>query len=135
MPVRVSSADPDFGVIFDALVDGRREIDRDVDRTVADIIADVRRSGDAAVLNYTARFDRLDVPELSELKVDAAAIEAARAQCSNEAVTALEQAAGRIDAYHRRQIPEGYDYTDDDGVRLGARWTPISAVEIGRAHV
>lgn len=128
MPVRLASSDPDFVAAFNALVEGRRDVDQDVDRTVVDIIADVRKRGDAAVLDYTAKFDRMDVPELSALRVDAAAIEAARAQCSSEAVAALEQAAGRIDAYHRRQIPEGYDYTDDDGVRLGARWTPISAV-------
>jgi histidinol dehydrogenase len=128
MPVRLTSTHPDFAKAFDTLVDGRREIDQDVDRTVADIISDVRKRGDAAVLNYTAKFDRLEAPKLSELKVDEASIKGARGQCTSEAVAALEQAARRIEAYHRRQIPDGYDYIDNDGVRLGARWTPISAV-------
>ncbi len=128
MPVRLTSGDADFGAAFDALVDGRRDVDQDVDRTVAAIIADVRQRGDAAVLEYTARFDRLAVSGMSALRVGTAEIVAARAGCSADAVAALEQAAGRIDSYHRRQMPDGYNYIDEDGVRLGARWTPIGAV-------
>mgnify|MGYP003667555009 CR=1 FL=1 len=128
MPLRLSAADPGFATAFDALVDGRRDVEQDVDRTVADIIADVRMRGDAAVLDYTARFDRLTEKALSALRVEASEIEAARSRCSEDAIAALEQAAARIDSYHRRQIPADYDYIDDDGVRLGARWTSIGAV-------
>ena len=128
MPLRLSVADPGFAAAFDALVEGRRDVEQDVERIVAEIIADVRKRGDAAVLDYTARFDRLTEPALSALRVDASEIVAARAQCSDDAIAALEQAAARIDSYHRRQIPADYDYIDDNGVRLGARWTSISAV-------
>jgi len=69
MPVRLSTADTGFEAAFSALVDGRRDADADVDRAVADIIADVRARGDGAVREYTARFDRLDVPALRDLRV------------------------------------------------------------------
>jgi histidinol dehydrogenase len=128
MPVRLSTADTGFEAAFSALVDGRRDADADVDRAVADIIADVRARGDGAVREYTARFDRLDVPALRDLRVSEDEIATAREQCREDAVSALEQAAQRIESYHRRQLPEGYDYVDDDGIRLGARWTAIAAV-------
>ncbi len=128
MPVRLSTADAGFEDAFTALVDGRRDADADVDQAVADIISDVRARGDEAVRDYTARFDRLEVASVDDLRVSETEIETARSQCGKDAVAALETAAQRIGDYHRRQIPDGYDYVDADGVRLGARWTAISAV-------
>jgi len=128
MALRLSAADPGFGRAFSAFVDARRGVDEDVDAAVAAIIADVRRRGDAALIDYTRRFDRLDVARVADLRVSRSELAAARSQCGNEAVAALELAAERIDSYHRRQVPEGFDYTDAAGVRLGARWTALEAV-------
>ena len=128
MALRLDARAPDFAAAFSALVDARREVDEDVDAAVAAIIAAVRARGDEALLEYTARFDRLTVSNAAELRVPRAQIKAARRECGNQAIAALEFAARRIEAYHLKQMPAGLDYTDEAGVRLGARWTPVSAV-------
>ena len=128
MALRLDARAADFAAAFRALVDARREVDEDVDAAVAAIIAAVRARGDAALLEYTARFDRLTVSAAAELRVRRAQIKAARRECGNEAIAALEFAARRIEAYHLKQMPAGLDYTDEAGVRLGARWTPVSSV-------
>ncbi|MPY71995.1 MAG: histidinol dehydrogenase [Alphaproteobacteria bacterium] len=128
MALRLDADEPGFAARFDALVEAGREVDEDVDAAVAAIIADVRARGDAALRDYTARFDRLTVGTASALRVGADEIAAARASCGNEALAALELAAERIADYHRRQRPADEDYTDAAGVRLGWRWTAISAV-------
>lgn len=128
MTYRLDTAASDFDAGFEALVSDRCEVDADVDDAVAEIIAEIRKRGDAALLEYTAKFDRLAVGSAAELRVDPREIKAARADCGNEAVAALEFAATRIDDYHRRQMPEDVCYTDADGIRLGVRWTPIPAV-------
>ena len=127
MVLRLNSSDAGFAAALDALAAARREIDDDVDAVVADIIADVRARGDAALLEYTRRFDRLALSNGAELRVGADEIAAARGRCPNQAVAALELAAGRIEAFHRRQMPEPLDYTDGDGIRLGARWRPLAS--------
>lgn len=128
MARRFNSTDTGFEAAFSAFVSERREVDEDVDSVVAAIIADIRDRGDTALLDYTARFDRLEVAAVSALRVSEEEIKAAQAACTDKAVSALEQAAGRIETYHRKQVPTGFDYTDADGVRLGARWTPIDSV-------
>ncbi len=127
MVLRLNSTDTGFAAAFETLAAARREVDEDVDAVVADIIADVRARGDAALLEYTRRFDRLALADGADLRVGADEIEAARSRCGNEAVAALELAAGRIEAFHRRQMPETLDYTDGDGIRLGARWHPLAS--------
>lgn len=128
MARRFDSRESAFEAEFTAFVSARRDIDEDVNDVVAAIIADIRQRGDEALLDYTNRFDRLDVETVSALKVSEAEIKAARAGCAGEAIAALELAAARIESYHLKQMPEGFDYTDEAGVRLGARWTPIDAV-------
>ncbi len=98
-----------------------------VDRIVADILADVRRRGDAAVIDYTLRFDRQSLTA-ANLRVPMAEVLEARSRCAPEALAALRLAASRIQDYHRRQIPPDQDYVDALGVRLGARWRSIAAV-------
>jgi histidinol dehydrogenase len=88
----------------------------------------VKRRGDAAVLDYTRRFDRLEVAEMGALKVPAAEIARAEAACSAEILAALDLAARRIEAFHRQQVPADLASTDAAGVRLGLRWRPIDAV-------
>ena len=127
MALRLNSSDAGFAAAFDALATARREVDGDVDAVVAGIIAAVRARGDAALLEYTRRFDRLALDDGAELRVGADEIAAARGRCGKEAVAALELAAGRIEAYHRRQMPDSHDYTDADGIRLGWRWRPLAS--------
>lgn len=128
MPVRLNSTDPGFAESFTALVDAKRDGAGDVDDVVIEILAAIRARRDAALVDYTNRLDRLAVTDPAALKVSAAQIEAARSQCRSEAIAALELAAERIFSYHQRQMPEGFDYTDEAGVRLGARYTAIAAV-------
>ena len=126
MPQFLDTTDPDFAARFDALLGAKREDAPDVDETVAAIIADVRARGDAAVLELTAKFDRLELtPET--LAFSPEEIEAECARVSPEDRAALELAAQRIRAYHVRQMPEDQSWTDPDGATLGWRWTPVSA--------
>ncbi|MFQ5785655.1 MAG: histidinol dehydrogenase [Alphaproteobacteria bacterium] len=126
MARRLDAGDPGFEAAFAALVAGKRERDEDVGAAVAAIIADVRARGDAALIELGARFDRVALTPES-LRLGADEIAAAANACPAETVTALEFAARRIEDYHRRQIPQPLDYRDAEGVRLGARWTPVAA--------
>ncbi|WP_103332837.1 histidinol dehydrogenase [Pseudotabrizicola formosa] len=126
MPVFLSCDEADFEARFAALLGMKREEAEDVDQAVAEIIADVRARGDAAVLELTARYDRLKL-EPSGLAFSGAEIAAEVAKVSAEDRAALELAAERVRAYHARQRPEDAAWTDDAGATLGWRWTPVSA--------
>jgi histidinol dehydrogenase len=129
MPLRLDTRDPGFAASFAIFLDAKRALEADVDRDAAQIIADVRARGDAALADFTRRFDRLDFARVP-MRVARAEIEAAEAQCDADALSALAFAAGRIADYHRRQVPQDLDYTDDAGVRLGWRWRAIAAVGV-----
>ena len=126
MPARLDSRAPGFEVEFAALLSAKRETQADVAATVAAVIDDVRRRGDGAIIDYTKRWDRLDLSE-GGIAVPAAEIAAARARCEPKLLDALELAASRIEDFHRRQVPEATSYTDAAGVTLGARWTPVAS--------
>lgn len=126
MPRRLNAADPGFESQFAALLSAKRESDIDVNVTVSAILADVRAHGDKAVIDYTRKFDRLDLTPGS-MRFTADEIDAAVRQCDSDALEALNLAAGRIRDFHERQLPEPLSYTDDAGVRLGQRWTSIAA--------
>ena len=126
MPVFLTHSDADFEADFAALLGMKREEAEDVDQAVAAIIADVRARGDAAVLELTARFDRLELTA-EGMAFSPAEIAAEIAKVSAEDRAALELAAERIRAYHDRQRPEDASWTDAAGARLGWRWTPVSA--------
>ncbi|WP_295074645.1 histidinol dehydrogenase [Tabrizicola sp.] len=126
MPVFLTTTDPDFETAFAALLGQKREEAEDVDQAVATIIADVRTRGDQAVIDLTARFDRLALtPET--LAFTPAEIAAEIARVSPEDRAALDLAAERIRAYHARQKPQDESWTDSAGATLGWRWTPVSA--------
>ncbi|WP_149140379.1 histidinol dehydrogenase [Gemmobacter caeruleus] len=126
MPQFLTTSDAGFDAAFSALLGMKREDSPDVDAVVAGIIADVRDRGDAAVIELTARFDRLELtPET--LAFSAAEIAAEVAKVGPEDRAALELAAARIRAYHSRQMPEDASWTDESGATLGWRWTPVSA--------
>lgn len=122
----LSSRDADFETRFVALLGLKREEAEDVDKAVAGIIADVRARGDAALIDLTARFDRMSLTA-DRLAFSAAEIEAEIAKISFEDRAALELAAARIYDYHARQLPENQSWIDTTGACLGWRWTPVSA--------
>ena len=126
MPQHLSTMEPDFEARFTALLSSKREDSVDVDDAVAAIIADMRERGDAALIDLTARFDRLDLTTAS-IRVTEAEIDAAVADVPGTERAALEQAADRIRAYHARQMPEDARWTDEAGAELGWRWGPVSA--------
>lgn len=126
MPVFLNAADADFETSFAALLGAKREDSPDVDGIVADIIADVRARGDAAVLELTARFDRLELTA-ETLRFSEAEVDAMVARVPAHERAALELAAERIRAYHARQMPEDARWVDESGAELGWRWTPVSA--------
>ena len=126
MPTFLNSADPGFDAAFAALLGQKREEAEDVDAAVAGIIADVRGRGDAAVIDLTARFDRLTLTA-ETLAFSPAEIAAEIAKVGPEDRAALELAADRIRAYHARQKPQDESWTDSVGATLGWRWTAVSA--------
>ncbi|HEX3500915.1 MAG TPA: histidinol dehydrogenase [Stellaceae bacterium] len=127
MPLRLDAAAPGFAAAFAALLAAKRETAADVDAVVAAIIEDVIARGDAALIDYTKRFDRLTLTA-ETLRIPATDIAAAARQCDDKTLAALRLAAERIEAYHRRQMPADLDYRDAAGVQLGARWRAIAAV-------
>jgi histidinol dehydrogenase len=126
MPLTLSTRDPGFEPGFQRLLAMRRESVEDVDVAVAAILADVARRGDAAVIDYTRRFDRLDL-DAPRLRLEPREIEAAASRAPPATVKALELAAARIESFHRRQVPAPIDYVDGEGVRLANRWLPVAA--------
>jgi histidinol dehydrogenase len=124
---RLNTRDPGFAQAFRALVADRRESGGDVARDVARIIADVRSRGDAALAEYTTRFDGHSLADDAAWQVSPDECRAAFDDLKPDLRAALELAAQRIRAYHEAQKPEDRDHTDDAGVRLGAKWRPVDA--------
>jgi histidinol dehydrogenase len=127
LAIRLDYRDPGFESAFAALLASKREVSEDVDATVRGILADVRSRGDAALLDYTARFDRLNLAA-AELRVSEAEFDRAEAAVDPATRAALLLARDRIRAHHLRQKPADDRYVDPIGVELGSRWTAIEAV-------
>ncbi len=126
MPQFLSTLDQDFEAKFDVLLTQKREDAPDVDVAVANIIADVRSRGDAAVIELTSKFDRLDLtPETLRISQEEIAQECLKVGPVER--DALVLAADRIQAFHMRQMPEDVSWQDDAGATLGWRWTPVSS--------
>ena len=127
MPHFLNTTDADFEARFGALLGMKREDSPDVDAVVAGIIADVRARGDRAVIELTARFDRLDL-EPAQVAFSAAEIAEHAARVPDAERAALELAAARIRAYHLRQMPVLEErWVDEAGAELGWRWSPVPA--------
>ncbi|HTO42061.1 MAG TPA: histidinol dehydrogenase [Rhizomicrobium sp.] len=127
MARRLDARDADFAQQFTALISAKRETEEDVALAVRRIIADVRARGDAALIDLSAQFDKVQLTQAT-LRVSAEDLAAAEAQCSADALQALDIAARRIEDYHRRQIPADETYTDTIGATLGWRWTALDTV-------
>jgi histidinol dehydrogenase len=124
VPLRLDASAPDFPRAFERLVAAKRAVEENVDAAVAAIVADVKLRGDAALLEYTARFDRFGTTAAG-LRLPDERVEQAMRAAPGKAVAALRVAAQRIAEYHKRQLPQDFDYADAQGIRLGARWTPL----------
>lgn len=125
---RLDSSAPGFKAALARLTTFDSKEDAGVEVAVAEILADVRTRGDAAVLEYTARFDRVDAPSVAALSISASELEAAFRALAAPEREALESAAARIRAFHERQRAESWTFTEADGTRLGQRVTPLSRV-------
>ena len=129
MPLRLDSAAPEFEARFAELLDSKREASQEVGDVVAGIIADVRKRGDAAVVELTNKFDRTNFTA-ADLRVSPEEIDQAAARVSDELRAALQFAHDRVKAHHQKQLPKDEIYQDALGVTLGTRWTPMDAVGI-----
>lgn len=125
---RLSSIDADFQKQLAALLAFDSAQDESVERAVAEILSAVRTLGDAAVLDYTRRFDHLDVKSMVELELPKRELDAALVSLPAEQREALEQAASRIALYHQHQLATSWEYTEADGTRLGQKVTPLDRV-------
>jgi len=125
---RLSSQDVDFKLRLDALLAFESAQDESVDRTVATILADVKVRGDAAVVEYTNRFDRLNVRSVAELELSRYSLQQALDGLPAEQRIALETAAGRVRSYHERQTAPSWQYEEADGTLLGQKITPLDRV-------
>jgi len=119
--------DPDFEQKFAAFLTGKREVSEDVDRAAREIVDCVRREGDAALIEYSLRFDRIDLTKTG-IRITEAEIDAAFDEAPASTIEALKLAHERIEKHHARQLPKDDRYTDALGVELGSRWTAIEAV-------
>ena len=125
---RLSTRDADFDARLARLTAFDATQDETVDRTVAEILAAVKRRGDAAVLEYTARFDGVTAGTLAELELPRARLARARDALPNAQREALEQAAARVRRYHEKQLAQSWQYTEADGTVLGQKVTPLDRV-------
>ena len=129
MPLRLDASAPGFEKEFSAFLGRNRDADENVDRIVAGIVADVRARGDAAVLDYTRKFDWADL-QAGDLRITDAERDEAAAKVPPAQREALEFAAKRIEAFHRALLPKDVSFTDATGTRLGARYRPVDAAGV-----
>ena len=125
--LRLKTSDPKFAQAFARLVADRRESDDNVARDVGIILADVRRRGDVALAELTARHDQYALADDGDWSIGAEACRQAYDELKPDLRAALELAAQRIRAFHETQRPTDRDHTDEAGVRMGARWRPVDA--------
>lgn len=127
MAITLRQSDADFETRFAAFLTTKREVSPDVEATARAIIDDVRARGDAALIDYSSKFDRADLTTLG-IAVTRADIEQAYKDADPETVEALRFARDRIRSHHARQMPKDDLYVDPIGVELGSRWTAVEAV-------
>ena len=126
MVARLNNQDSEFDTKFQALLSAKRESAADVNQAVSEIINNVRTNGDAALYELTARYDHLDLKDKG-LAITNDEIDLAIKNVPTETMQALELAAARIESHHQKQKPDDQRYTDELGIELGYRWSPVSA--------
>lgn len=125
---RLSTSQADFDSQLGQLLAFEAEADEEVESTVRHILTLVRIRGDAAVLEYTNKFDRMEASSVAELELPQDELRAAFGGLPAAQRTALEQAAQRVTSYHEKQVQQSWSYTDDDGTLLGQQVTPLDRV-------
>ena len=126
MPVFLDSLNINFEKDFETLLSSKREDSLDVDLSVREIIKAVIEKGDQALIDYTQKFDRISLTP-DNLRFTQSEIEEQAAKATDKDRKALELAAARIEAYHKKQLPDNAFWTDESGVGLGWRWSPVAA--------
>ena len=124
----LDSSSPDFFASLDALTHHVGALDDGVDQIAATVLADVRMRGDAAVLEYTQKFDRLNAPSMAALELSKDEMQHAFDTLDGELKAALILARDRIEAYHQRQVSQSWRYTESDGTQLGVQITALDRV-------
>lgn len=127
---RLSSQQADFASKMDQMLAWETVSDRSVNQIVDEIIDNVRSKGDAALVEYTNRFDRMSVSDFSELVLGPERLQAALEGLPEDQREALKTAADRIRSYHERQLSTSWNYREDDGTMLGQKVTPMDRVGI-----
>jgi histidinol dehydrogenase len=127
---RLKTTDAGFDATLEALTRYEAAQDEKIEAAARGIIADVRQRGDAALLEYTRKFDRLQARSMAELDVPRAKLDAALAALPAAHRDALSEAAARVRRFHERQRAESWDYAEADGTRLGQRVTPLDKVGV-----
>ena len=130
---RLDATGPDFETQYRALFARMADENAEIDARAVDILRDVQQRGDAAVLDFTRQFDRLDAPDMAALEIGQAELQAALAAITAEQRSALEAAAVRVRRYHERQLQQvgqSWEYRDEDGTLLGQKVTPLDRVGI-----
>lgn len=127
---RLTTTQADFKPQMDELLAWEAVSDADVQVTVANIVADIRQRGDAALMEYTNKFDRRQVAEASELEISQAQLQQALNGLPQATRTALEAAAARVRSYHEKQKQDSWSYTEANGTMLGQKVTPLDRVGI-----
>ncbi len=127
---RLVEGQADFDAKLDALLAWESVSDKQVNQIVDDVISNVRAKGDAALVEYTNRFDRMSAISMAELEMDQARLHKALQNLPEEQRVALEVAAQRIADYHERQKSDSWRYTEADGTVLGQKVTPMDRVGI-----
>ncbi len=127
MAIWLDQASQDFEAKFSAFLSTKREVSEDVNAVVRAIIDDVRARGDQALIDYSGRFDGIDLAKVG-IRVTEAEIDTAFSETDRKVIDALKLAAERIERHHARQMPKDDIYEDAIGVGLGSRWTAIEAV-------
>ncbi len=125
---RLSSSQPDFLSRLDKLLQFDAATDASIEQTVAAILADVKARGDAAVLEYTNKFDRMNAESIATLTLSKSSLDEALAGLELERRKALEAAAERVRSYHEKQLQASWSYTEADGTMLGQQVTPLDRV-------
>jgi len=125
---QLNTAAADFYTALDAMLAWESVADENIQTTVKDILNNVRERGDAAVLEYTNRFDRMQVEDFSTLELSQARLDTALEAIPADQRTALETAAERLRSYHQHQKMQSWSYTEDDGTVLGQQITALDRV-------
>ena len=125
---RLSTIEPTFDADLKALLAFETAQDDSIDVVVANILKDVKNRGDAAVLEYTNRFDKTSASHLSELEISQVELQAALNSLPTEQRQALQAAADRVKSYHEKQVMQSWSYTEADGTLLGQQVTALDRV-------